>query len=327
MITRSQKIRLGVFVAIGVTLLLAMIVIIVMPKFLEKQDIYYIGYSDLSLTGLQNGSPVKYHGLTVGTVSDIFIDPKDIQRVIVEVSLEPGTPIKEDTYADITILGITGLKLIELRGGTNLAQPLKPGDFMRTGKSVSDLITGKAEIIAEKAEIIMNDLADFTREENRDKIIRFVDNASNSLEEAHSILISNKATFQRTLSNTEILTEDLHEFTVSAEATMANLEKVTGSDSLTQILGNLAEISEVLARSDLTGMVEELTAIMYHTQNVLKQMDVAITRNQSEITQSVQALRESSEYLNQFSRMISEDPSILLRGAKPVNIPDHSLEK
>ena len=66
--------------------------------------------------------------------------------------------------------------------------------------------------------------------------------------------------------------------------------------------------------------------VMHHTQNVLKEMDVAITRNQSEITQSVQALRESAEYLNQFSRMISEDPSVLLRGTKPVNIPDRSLE-
>jgi len=37
--------------------------------------------------------------------------------------------------------------------------------------------------------------------------------------------------------------------------------------------------------------------------------------------------QETMDNLNTFSRLISEDPSILLRGGKPKDIPDYQLEK
>ena len=150
MITRSQKIRLGIFVAFSILAALITTVLIVAPKFMEQKDVYFIGYRDISVTGLQEGGPVKYHGLTVGNVEQISIDPEDVRRVIVEVTLDHGTPIKEDTYADITALGITGLMLIELRGGSNEAVTLKPGSFITAGKSFTEMITGQAEIYSRR---------------------------------------------------------------------------------------------------------------------------------------------------------------------------------
>ena len=121
MISRSHKIRLGIFFAVSLVSFVVLIGVIVVPTILETKDKYYIGYRNLSLTGLMEGSSVKYHGLNVGSISDISIDPKDIQQVNVEISLEKGTPIKTDTRADVTALGITGLKVIELLGGSNEA--------------------------------------------------------------------------------------------------------------------------------------------------------------------------------------------------------------
>ncbi len=327
MITRSQKIRLGIFISTGFLAIVITLLIILMPRLLEKKDVYYIGYRDISLTGLQTGSPVKYHGLTVGSVSDIFIDSNDIRRVIVEISLNIGTPIKKDTYADITILGITGLKLIELRGGSNQSENLEPGGFIQPGKSMTDLITGRAEVIAEKAEIIMNDLALLATEDNREKIESIIDNASKSMSDLQNILQTNQYRFTRTLANTETLTVDLQNLAKTTDKTMSNIEKITGSDSLKHIIGNLASITKTLTQSDLVGMINEMNTILQHTSNVLAEMDMAIARNQSDISQSINSLRESTEYLNQFSRMISEDPSILIRGTSIKNAPDKSLER
>ncbi len=327
MITRSQKIRLGIFISTGFLTIVIALLIILMPRLLEKKNVYYIGYRDISLTGLQTGSPVKYHGLTVGSVSDIFIDPKDIRRVIVEISLNVSTPIKKNTYADITILGITGLKLIELRGGNNQSENLEPGGFIQPGKSMTDLITGKAEVIAEKAEIIMNDLALLATEDNREKIESIIDNASKSMTDLQDILHRNQYRFTRTLANTETLADDLQNLAKTTDKTMSNIEKITGSDSLKHIIGNLASITKTLTQSDLVGMIKEINSVLQHTSNVLTEMDMAIARNQSDISQSINALRESTEYLNQFSRMISEDPSILIRGTSIRNAPDKSLER
>ena len=38
-------------------------------------------------------------------------------------------------------------------------------------------------------------------------------------------------------------------------------------------------------------------------------------------------LKETTDYLNQFSRLISEDPSVLVRGAEPKGAPDFDLER
>jgi phospholipid/cholesterol/gamma-HCH transport system substrate-binding protein len=119
---------------------------------------------------------VNYLGIKIGTISNIFIDPQDINSIIVELSLQPGTPIKKDAYADIISLGITGLRTIEIRGGSNEADFLKRGEFLEAGSSASQEITGKASVIAEKAEKVINNLQVFTEPENMNK---FSDAAEN----------------------------------------------------------------------------------------------------------------------------------------------------
>jgi len=326
MITRSQKIRLGIFLTVGLFLILALLVIIIAPKFFESRDNYFIGYRGISLTGLQEGGAVKYHGLTVGYVSDIFIDPKDIERVIVEVSLDRDTPIKEDTYADIELLGITGLKIIELRGGTNEAASIRKGDYIRSGKSTTEMITGKAETMMEKAEIMLNNLAVLTNPENQAKINNLLENSSNAMAVLGELLSQNKDELKETLSNTEQITMDFQELVVSSKNTMQEIERITKSDSLQRIVGNLVEISENISQADLVQLIHELSTAIATTNNMLEQMDANLSKTWQDFSVSMEAIRESSENLNQFTRMITEDPSLLVRGTKPKNIPDEKLE-
>jgi len=327
MTTRSQKIRLGIFVVVALTAMLITIGIIVAPKLFEVKDVYYIGYENLSLIGLQEGGPVKYHGLTVGSVSDISIDPIDISRVIVEVSLEHGTPIKQDTRADIELLGITGIKVIELRSGTSDSPYLKPGDFIMPGTSITEMITGQAEVMLEKLEIILNNLAVFTEAENREKIMRLVDNSAATLGEISSLLKENHDELANSIRNFESISDELRELVINSNITMARVAKLAGSDTTDMVMSNLADITNALKEAELTGLIQEMNTTLYHTGQVLKEIDATIAKNRSDVGYSVQAIKESVEYLNQFSRMITEDPSILVRGAEPKNAPDFNLEK
>jgi phospholipid/cholesterol/gamma-HCH transport system substrate-binding protein len=326
MVTRSQKIRLGIFVASGVFLIIATLIIIVAPKFFQDRDNYFIGYRGVSLTGLQQGSAVKYHGLTVGYVSDIFIDVKDIERVIVEVSLDRGTPIKEDTYADIELLGITGLKIIELRGGTNESNALKRGDYIRSGQSTTEMITGKAETMMEKAELMLNNLAILTNPENQEKLNALLDNTSSSMAILNKLLTSNEKELTNTLSNTEKITLDFTDLIHASKNTMIDIEKIVSSDSVRQIIDNMVSISENISQADLVKLVQELNSALSMTNSMLQQMDANINKTWVDFSSSIESIRESTEYLNQFSRMITEDPSLLVRGTKPKNVPDEKLE-
>jgi len=327
MITRLQKIRLGIFFSVSIVALIVIIVLIVTPKFLKSRDLYYIAYKNISVTGLQIGGVVKYHGLTVGNVSNISIDTVDIQRVIVEVSLEPGTPIKEDTYADIQMVGITGLKLIELRGGTNEAKSLKPGSFIKAGGSVTELITGKAGIIAEKAEMILNNLSALTSVENRDKFIRLMESSSATVEELNKMLRENRRGVKETIDNSRQIASEFQSFLISADEALKSFHRLMDSDSLKVAVNNLAVITESLKRARFVELVKELNSSVEHINTILKDVDIALMKNREDLGYSLGTLKESIEYLNQFSRLISEDPSILVRGAQPRNVPDFKLEK
>lgn len=93
---------------------------------LQTENIYYYIYVRGSVAGLQNGAPVQYRGVPVGTVTDISIDAENVELIQVTVALRPGTPVKTDTVATLQLQGITGLSFVQLHGGTRAAPDLEP---------------------------------------------------------------------------------------------------------------------------------------------------------------------------------------------------------
>lgn len=327
MVTRSQKVRLGIFLTVSILALLAVLGVIVVPKYFQVRDVYYVGFRDISVTGLVEGGAVKYNGLTVGFVSSIFIDPDDIRRVIIEVSLVRDTPIKEDTRAEINFLGITGLKLIELRSGTKEAKFLKPGSFIQPGRSITEEITGRAEVIADKVEVVLNNIAALTEDSNREKIVVLIDNATKTLTELYNILHKNDASLNNTLANAEQISVDLKETATLARRTMTNVRSLAHSDSLRNIIGNFNDFSENLKNADFVRLFKELNNTLDRFNNMMAQLDKSLFKSSKDIQATLQTLNEAVDNLNQFSYLISDDPSILLRGGKVKDAPDNELEK
>lgn len=90
----------------------------------HRDDVpYRIHFSD-SVSGLTVGDSVKFHGVDVGTVKAIALDPTDPRLVQVDVRLRKDAPVKTDTRARLTPKGITGVVLIELDGGSPEAPTL-----------------------------------------------------------------------------------------------------------------------------------------------------------------------------------------------------------
>jgi phospholipid/cholesterol/gamma-HCH transport system substrate-binding protein len=327
MVTKSQKIRLGIFITVAVIVLLSTVAVVLVPRYFETRDTYFIGFRDISITGLIEGGTVKYHGLNVGSVSRIFIDPKDIRRVIVEVSLDHGTPIKEDTEAEINFLGITGLKVIELVSGSNESNYLLPGGFIKPGRSITEEITGKAEVIAGQAERVLNNIATLTDAANRERIVALADNTNRTLTELYDLLQKNNQAMTNTLANAEVISVDLRETAGLARRTMGNVRSLSRSDSLRQILGNFAEFSQTLKEADLVRLILELNQTLDRSNRMLAEVEKSFARSHEDVVETITAARETIDNLNQFSRLISEDPSILLRGGKAKDAPDYLLEK
>ena len=90
----------------------------------KRDDILYRIHFTESVSGLTLGDPVKFHGVEVGNVKMMTIDPVDPRRVQVDVALRKEAPVKVDTKATLKLKGITGVVFIELTGGAAEAKTL-----------------------------------------------------------------------------------------------------------------------------------------------------------------------------------------------------------
>ncbi len=325
--TRAQKIRLAVFTLLGLVLFAAFILMLVSEKYLKKRDIYYIAYENVSVGGLEVGSPVKYLGINVGSIEDIRIDPQNINRIIVKIGLEPGTPIKEDTRADIVAIGITGLKTIELRGGSPDAPLLKPGGYIQAGSSMAEEITGKAEVIAEKLEIILNNLQEFTRPENLNKVTHLVEQTNQAVQNINTILKQNTEDISVTLAHSARVARRTDSLTIVLLDAARQISEVLAGDTLREILGNTRDFTRTLKEADLANLIVNLSKLVDQTNRLLSDIDVNLERSSEDLIIAVRNLRTMLENLNEVSRMVQEDPSILIRGTRMKNSPDQLLDR
>ncbi len=409
MVSKAQKVRLGIFLAIGSFLLILFFGAVAGSRLVQKRDIYYIEFADYSISGMQVGGAVNFSGIRIGRVDAIRIDPNDVSKIILTISIQEGTPIKEDAEAVLTPVGITGLKAVEIRGGTNAAATLKPRSFIKAGTSMFDDITDRAVSIADKIDIISANIADMTGDENRENIAKILLQTSLLLEETRKNIAGTLTSLNTIAANaakiseaaggnldkiTDNLTKNMDELTSTTTRNIdaigaqsnASLEAMTkqlsteinllttnlnqgineltnqtsfllqdtryhlnaiGShsdilvvqttkqlaeisaninESLTRVnqlisnpyfdslLVNVNTLSGQLAEANLKTLISELSLTVKNTGNLVSNVDRTFTRSRSNIVETLDALREASENLNEFSKQIADDPSILIRG-------------
>ena len=90
----------------------------------KRDDVLYRIHFAESVSGLSLGDSVKFHGVDVGTVRQMVLDPEDPRRVQVDVKLRKEAPVKTDTRASLVLKGITGVVYVELNGGSPEAKRL-----------------------------------------------------------------------------------------------------------------------------------------------------------------------------------------------------------
>lgn len=250
MVSTATKIRLGVFLLIGLVLILVFVAIVAGNKLTQKWDTYYIEFQKQPVSGLQVGGTVNYQGVKVGQVQSIKIDPQDVEKIVVHINVEPGTPIKEDTEAVLALVGITGIKAVEIKGGSNQAANLKPGSQIKTGSTMLDDISDRALSIAEKLDLIANNIGEITGGQNQENIARILAETSLLLEDTRMNLGGTLASLNTIAENTAGVTAELGKnMDKLTDNLTANLDLISRSavhslDSLNVSLNNsLAQLT------------------------------------------------------------------------------------
>ncbi|HHE46782.1 MAG TPA: MCE family protein [Bacteroidetes bacterium] len=301
-ITRAQKARLGIFLLVSGGILLIMLIVVTGARLFEKRDFYDVRYKDVSVSGVEIGAQVKYHGVRVGRVEEIYIDPEQIETVVVRLSLDHGTPVKTDVKAVITALSLTGIKLIELTGGSSEAELIEPGSEIPAGESSIQAITGKAEAVSEKLELVLSNLAVITGSENQKRLFEMIDNTANVLADVHGILSDNRGAVANTVQN--------------LEAASIAINNLASSDELLRALASIDTTATSIQKAKLGEAIGKLYETLNQAQTTLSHFDVTLLEGRHDLLTSLEIMRESLDSFNEFARLISEDPSLLLRGTR-----------
>ncbi len=115
MASLKTKFSVGLFLVVGITVIIVAIIWLGMSNYLEKGRLI-VAYFDESVQGLEKDSPVKYRGVSIGRVQRISVAP-DENLIEVLMKIESEIQPHKDTsniVAQLKSVGITGLMFVEL---------------------------------------------------------------------------------------------------------------------------------------------------------------------------------------------------------------------
>ena len=330
-LTASQKARLGLFVVLGLALLLGALGVLAGLRLAEKRDIYTVRYAD-SVSGLEVNATVKYRGLRIGRVDALRIDPDDPNLIAVTISIEPGTKLYQGIVAKLDTSALTGFKSINLIGGDMRSGLVPVGSVLPAGASAMDEITSKAAEIVSQMAVIAGQLSSWTSDENRlrmERLLegldlfsrgsqRFLANTEKPIIEAlRSLTITSGAVTEIARVGTGLLKDTQSEINTTLRTLRRPLEKVD-PQYVAAIVKDahslMEELEKKVSLADLGGSLSSMTETLKRADRLILDLDLLVTAGRQDFTMMLAQLREATEDLREFSRIIAQDPSLLLRG-------------
>lgn len=132
----SMELGVGVFVLIGM-IAVGYLTIKLGRMEMFQGDYYLVTARFQNVAGLKSGSSVEIAGVPVGRVAAIRVNPENF-AAMVEMKIDKGVVLTDDTIASVKTQGLIGDKFIKLSPGGGSAD-LKNGDTLVETESAIDL--------------------------------------------------------------------------------------------------------------------------------------------------------------------------------------------
>jgi phospholipid/cholesterol/gamma-HCH transport system substrate-binding protein len=162
--TASQKIRLALFVIIGLLLFVLTIYFIGnKQKMFGKTEHLKAVFNNVN--GLQLGNNVRYSGINAGTVRGIEMVNDTTIRVDMIIDETIFNHIKKDAIATIGSDGLVGNMIINIIPGKGTQPSVQSGDIIRSYSRIrTDDILNTLNVTNENAALLTSDLLKITKE-------------------------------------------------------------------------------------------------------------------------------------------------------------------
>lgn len=215
---RRGESRLGILAFLGGTalVLVAIVAFARYPSLFHRGSEYRAAFKNVA--GLNLGDEVRYGGLIVGSVTRLTLDPVDPTRVEVTFRVRPQTPVRTDTYATITQIGLLGQPYLNLEAGLPTSPALPPRSRVPTRDNVSfqDAMSRLA-VFLDRADTLLHGVERIAASSPWDRIDR-------TLSRVDALLTNAAAGSERVMENLDQATVRLSGMLERTERLIASLD-------------------------------------------------------------------------------------------------------
>jgi len=277
----------------------------------EEYNLYKIEMKD-SISGLAKDSNVKLHGVDIGRVSQIRIDPNNIEIINIFVQIKKEVPIKEDMIASTQMLGVTGLLSIEIHGGTNAAETLVPTNeyvpVIKSKPSMLSKLTNSLEGLSDKLTNLLSRSESLLSDKNLDNVSKILDNVE-------KVSAKGEAVELKAIASMEEVDTTLQEFRVSMDNINAKFTQATVD--FKQMQKDFAEIKGVSIPT-----INKLFQTSKDFRRVTLKFEKSLDRGDYNLKKIIEPMlidiQILSKQLNDTTKSLGENPSDLFFKSRKV---------
>ena len=309
--TRAHYIIVGAFVLTVLVGVLASVVWLARIQF-EREGARYDVFFRGSVGGLVDGAAVRYHGVAIGRVLSIRLDPENIERVRVRIEIDSATPIKEDAVASLEVQGITGQAYVQLSGGSNASSNLKtPPDraypVIRSRPSQLEEVVSSAPELFKRATQVADRLNEMLGEDNQAALTHTLKN----LDLLTGSLAKDAQQISRIVDQGADAAAELRNTAITANKLLAHLdETLLSRGGLADRAGATLDDFGRSART-LAEMSQHLDALVQENRPSLKEFT---QRGLSQLQQAISDARTLIGELNRIADSLERDPQRFIYG-------------
>lgn len=309
--TKANYVLIGAFTLV---VLLAMVVFALwVAKFSSDSNWrdYDIVFKE-PVSGLSIGSPAHYNGINVGSVRELSLAPDNPSEVIARIRLKANTPVREDTRASLSFVGLTGVAFIQLSGGSLDSPPLrgKDGEVPRIVAKTSSFqkLISSSEDVATAASQVLLRLSAMLNEDNAERVARTLDH----IESLTSTLADERGELAASLRAVRAASERLPALLARGERALAHLE-------------HAGEVIDASLIADLPQISRDLKATLAHLARASEQAEAVLgprgaasdalgARGVGQAGPALAELRALLRELARLSRRLEQNPAAFLLG-------------